>query len=212
MNEISEQINKTLASKIEAKKEKKTKGKKEIEIFSWPSFFAGEEYNQELDKNSKITKDNVIDFSQEKNKEKESVENKIKEIVNSSANKQFIEQGKFPIIWFKNIDKIVNKSPLQKSLLAIFDPSQNANLFIKGTTIGLSQFVLIATSSTQDTGQLSNPLFSRLDCINVDTAKPKEFFWDKHFYPIAIASGLTFLVLTLLLIYYSDRKKTEPES
>jgi len=210
MNVISEQINKTLASKIEVKK-KKTKGK-EIEIFSWPSFFAGEEYNQELVENNQISEDNVIDFSQGKNKEKELVENKIKEIVNSSANKQLVGQGNFPIIWFKNIDKIVNKSPLQKSLLAIFDPSQNATLSIKGATIDLSQFVLIATSSTQDTGQLSNPLFSRLDCINVETAKPKEFFWDKHFYSIAIASVLTFLVLILLLIYYSDRKKTEPES
>jgi len=104
------------------------------------------------------------------------VENKIKEIVNSSANKQLIEQEKFPIIWFKNIDKIANKSPLQKSLLAVFDPAQNTTLSIKGEIINLSQFILITTSSTRDTGQLSNPLMSRLDCINVETAKPKEFF------------------------------------
>ncbi|CAJ0824682.1 6748_t:CDS:2 [Entrophospora sp. SA101] len=112
MNVISEQINKTLAK-----------------------------YNQELAKNNQISEDNIIDFSQEKNKEKELVENKIKEI---------------------NIDKIVNKSPLQKSLLAIFDPSQNANLFIKGTNIYLSQFVLIATSSTQDTEEET----PRLSLIN----------------------------------------------
>ena len=97
MNDIAEQVKKTIESKIEARKEKKTKGK-DIELFSWPSFFAAEEYNQELAKNNQISKDNIIDFSQEKNKEKELVENKIKEIVNSSANKQLVEQGKFPII------------------------------------------------------------------------------------------------------------------
>ena len=119
---------------------------------------------------------NIIDFGEEKNKEKEAVENKIKQIANSSTNKQSIERENFPVIWFKNIDKITNKSPLQKSLLAIFDPAQNNSLSIKGETIDLSQFILIATSSTQDTGRLSNPLMSRLDCVNVDTAKPKEFF------------------------------------
>jgi len=75
----------------------------------------------------------------------------------------------------------------------------------------LSRFILIATSSTQDTGLLSNPLMSRLDCVNVDTAKPKEFFWDKHFYPILVTSLLTFLILTLLLVYYSERKGAKKE-
>ena len=95
MNDISEQIKKTIASKIEAKK---GKNKEERKNFSWPSFFAGEEYNQELVKNSEILKDNIIDFGKEENRKKELAENKIKEIVNSSANKQFIEQEKFPVI------------------------------------------------------------------------------------------------------------------
>src|SRR3954470_4252322 len=97
MNDISKQIEKTITSKIEVRKAKKTVGK-EIEIFSWPAFFAGEEYNQELSKNSKVSANNLIDFSEEKTKEKELVENKIKEIVNSSANQQIIKQGDFPII------------------------------------------------------------------------------------------------------------------
>ena len=209
MNSISKQIKKEIAIKTAARKEKKRKGEK-INIFSWPAFFAGEEYNQELAKNSEVPANNIIDFGEEKNKEKEAVENKIKQIANSSTNKQSIERENFPVIWFKNIDKITNKSPLQKSLLAIFDPAQNNSLSIKGETIDLSQFILIATSSTQDTGRLSNPLMSRLDCVNVDTAKPKEFFWDKCFYPVLIASFLIFLILVLMLIYYSDRKeKTE---
>jgi len=208
MNDIAEQIKKTIASKREIRKEKKTK-KEDIEFFSWPAFFSGEEYNQELVKNSEILEDNIIDFEKGENRKKELVENKIKKIINSSTNKQFIRQEKFPVIWFKNIDKIANKSPLQKSLLAIFDPAQNTSLSIKGETVDLSQFVLIVTSSTRDTGQLSNPLFSRLDCINVDTAKPKEFFWDKYFYPFLFTSLLIFLILVLLLIYYSDRKEVQ---
>jgi len=206
MNSISEQIKKEIAIKTVARKEKKSKGEK-IDIFSWPAFYAGEEYNQELAKSSEVLANNIIDFGEEKNKEKEAVESKIKEIVNSSTNKQSIEREKFPVIWFKNIDKITNKSPLQKSLLAVFDPAQNNSLSIKGETIDLSQFILIATSSIQDTGRLSNPLMSRLDCVNVDTAKPKEFFWDKYFYPILAASLFTFLILVMLLIFYSDRKK-----
>jgi len=208
MNKIAEQIEKTRKSKTWIRKEEKKKGRSS-ELFSWPSFFAGEEYNQELAKNSEILKNNIIDFSEEENKKKELVEKKIKEIANSSTNKQLIEKENFPVIWFKNIDKIENKSPLQKFLLAIFDPAQNSSLSIEGETIDLSQFILIATSSTQDTGRLSNPLMSRLDCINVETAQPKEFFWDKYFYHILIASLLTFLILILLLIYYSDRKETE---
>ena len=43
----------------------------------------------------------------------------------SGENKKLIEEENFPVIWFKNIDKIADGSPLQKSLLAIFDPAQN---------------------------------------------------------------------------------------
>lgn len=200
MNEISQQIKKALEKKFEVKKLDEEARKK----FSWPIFLAGDEYNQELTKlieNNKILGNNVIviNFSEEKNKEKEYVEEQIKNSPESS------------IIWFKNIDKIEKKSPLQKSLLAIFDPAQNYSLSIKGETIDLSKLILIVTSSTHDTSQLSNPLFSRLDCINVDTAKPKEFFWDKYFYSILIASLLVFLMMIALLVYFSDRKKIKKE-
>ena len=206
MNIIAKKIKKTIESRREIRKEKKNKGE-DIKIFSWASFFAGEEYNQELAKNDKILKSNIIDFSEENNKKKELIESKIKEIVNYPANRQ----EEFPVIWLKNIDKIENKSSLQKSLLAIFDPAQNSSLSIGWEMADLSRFILIATSSTQDTGLLSNPLMSRLDCVNVDTAKPKEFFWDKHFYPILVTSLLTFLILTLLLVYYSERKGAKKE-
>ncbi|MCE8163439.1 MAG: AAA family ATPase [Candidatus Moeniiplasma glomeromycotorum] len=208
MNGIAEQIKRTINSKTEIKKAKKN-DKEGRRNFSWSAFFAGEEYNQELAKNSEIKENNIIDFTNGSQQQKELVENKIKEIFNSATNKKIIEEGKFPIIWFKNIDKIADKSPLQKFLLAIFDPAQNNALSIKGEIIDLTPFVLIATSSTHDTSQLSSPLFSRLDCINVDTAQPKKFFWDKYFYPILTISLLTFLILILLLIFYSDRKKNK---
>src|SRR4051812_24611672 len=152
MNDISEQIEKTIAIKTEARKKYKS-DKGERKNFSWPSFFAGEEYNRELAKSSKVSEDNVIDFEKEENRKKEFVENKIKEIIDSSVNKKLIEEEDFPVIWFKNIDKITDGSPLQKSLLAIFDPAQNYSLSMERKIIDLSQFVLIATSSTNDTGK-----------------------------------------------------------
>ena len=91
MNGIAEQIEKTIASKIEIKKAKKN-DQEERKKFSWPAFFTGEEYNQELAKNSKIKENNIIDFTKENQQEKEFIESKIKEIVNSSTNE------KFPII------------------------------------------------------------------------------------------------------------------
>jgi hypothetical protein len=208
MNGIAEQIERTIASKVKVKKVKKN-DKEESRKFSWPAFFAGEEYNQELAKNREIKESNIIDFTNENQRTKKFVENKIKEIVNSIANKKSIGQEEFPIIWFKNIDRIDNKSPLQKFLLAILDPAQNTTLSIKGEIVDLAPFVLITTSSIHDTSQLSNPLFSRLDCINVDTAQPKKFFWDEYFYPILIVSLFTFLILILLLIYCSAQKKKE---
>jgi len=42
-------------------KQKTTKG------FSWVLFFAGEEFNQELDKNERGDKINLIDFEKESN-------------------------------------------------------------------------------------------------------------------------------------------------
>jgi hypothetical protein len=42
-------------------RQKNTKG------FSWVLFFAGEEFNQELDKNERGDKRNIIDFEKESN-------------------------------------------------------------------------------------------------------------------------------------------------
>ncbi|WP_147411679.1 hypothetical protein [endosymbiont GvMRE of Glomus versiforme] len=175
----------------------------ELKNFSWPSLFAGEEYNLgfelELSQNLKIkNQTNLIDCEKINNKSKEFLENKLKEIFDNSQNQQLIKSKEYPIIWFKNINKIENESSFQKCLLAVFDTAQNTSLFIKGEKVNLSQFILLATISTHDTSQLPNPIFSRLDCVNVDTAKPKEFFLDKYFYPILTFSFLIFLVLILL--------------
>jgi ATP-dependent Lon protease len=87
---------------------------------------------------------------------------------------------------------------LEQSLLPVFDPQQNTKLFNEG--INLSDYILIATSSTRNMGQLSAPLTSRLDCINVETAKPRQFFLDKHF--ISILIGSIFLIFLLLLVIF----------
>ncbi|CAG8654447.1 8268_t:CDS:2, partial [Ambispora gerdemannii] len=71
---------------------------------------------------------------------------------------------------------IESGSALEKALLPIFDPYQNTKLFSE--EINLSDYILLATSSTRDMGQLSAPLTNRLDCINVETAEPKKFFLD----------------------------------
>ncbi|CAG8437440.1 6950_t:CDS:1 [Ambispora leptoticha] len=173
MNEtIKQQIIKEINKKEAVRKEKK--GAEKLKNFSWPSFFAGEEYNQELDQNSEI-KDriNLIDCEKISNENKEFLEKKIKEIYDSSQNKQLIQEENFPIIWFKNIDQIKKDSALEKALLPVFDPAQNSSLS-KG--VNLTQFLLIATSKGKEVGKIPNPLMSRLDCINVDTAQPKQFF------------------------------------
>jgi ATP-dependent Lon protease len=126
------------------------------------------------------------------------VEKEIKEIYNKSNNNQLINSGEYPIIWFKNIEKIISDFELEQSLLPIFDPQQNTKLF--GDQTNLSNFILIATSSTRDMGKLSPPLTSRLDCINVATAKPRQFFLDKYFVPISIGSIV--LIFALLLVIF----------
>src|SRR4051812_3000275 len=119
-------------------------------------FFAGEEFNQALAQNQSVSKKNIIDFGQINNKEGKFIEDRIKEIENDAKNKQLIEKKNFPIIWFKNLDKIVNNPAVEKSLLPIFDPQQNTKLF--GKKIDLSNYILIATSSSRDISQLSPPL------------------------------------------------------
>jgi hypothetical protein len=96
----------------------------------------------------------------------------------------------------KNINKVTD-SNLEKVFLPYFDPSQEG-----------AGVVFIITSSTPDMGKLSTPLTSRLDCINVETAKPKQFFLDKYFYSISFVSFLAFLTL-ILFLYYSGRKEVE---
>ena len=122
---------------------------------------------------------NVIDFSQVGKEEGDFIEKKITEIYNNTKNKQLVEKGDYPVIWFKNIEKIKSGSALENSLLPVFDPEQNTRLF--NQSLDLSQYVLIATSSTRDMGQLPPPLTSRLDCVNVQEAEPKKFFLDKYF-------------------------------
>jgi hypothetical protein len=205
---IAEQIQKEINKKGLVRKEKKNV--KEQKKFSWPSFFAGEEYNQELTQNSEIQdRINLIDYEKISNQGKEFLENKIKEIHDNSHNKQLIQEEKFPIIWFKNIDKIEKNSALEKALLPIFDPAQNNSL---SGGVNLSQFILIATSSSKNVAKIPNPLMSRLDCVNVDSVRPKQFFWDKYYYHALIISLLTFLILIVLLVYYSGRKKEGKEN
>ncbi|CAG8453585.1 10953_t:CDS:2 [Ambispora leptoticha] len=71
----------------------------------------------------------------------------------------------------KNIEKVKGGSAVENSLLPVFDPQQNTKLF--NQDLDLSKYILIATSSTRDMGQLSSPLISRLDCVNVKTIEPK---------------------------------------
>ncbi|CAG8439733.1 2071_t:CDS:2, partial [Cetraspora pellucida] len=83
------------------------------------------------------------------------------------------------IIDFAQAGQEKGDKELEHSLLPIFDHQQNTKLF--GEEIDLSNYTLIATSSTRDMGQLSLPLVSRLECVNVDTVQPKKFFLDKYF-------------------------------
>lgn len=192
----------------ELEKEKKIKKyKKErdkLQEFSRVLLFAGENYNQELAQNKEIKEYNIIDFGKHSNEEARFIERKLREIYNNSDNKRFIEEKKFPIIWFKNIDKIEKKSSLEKSLLPVFDSQQNTELFNK--EIDLSKFILVATTSTNDTAKLSDPLLSRLDWINVATAQTKKFFWDKNFKSLLIGSILVNLFFLLVLFVPKCKK------
>jgi hypothetical protein len=96
---------------------------------------------------------------------------------------------------------------LENSLLPVFDPWQNSELFSE--KLDLSKYILIATSSTRDMGQLPPPLTSRLDCVNVKTAEPKKFFLDKYF--SWILAGSILLIITLLLVIFWPSKAKEEE-
>ena len=62
----------------------------------------------------------------------------------------------------------------------------------------LENYILIATSSTRDMGELSLPLTSRLECINVETAQTRQFFLDKYFSFLLVG---TIFSIVILLVY-----------
>ncbi|CAI2187806.1 3684_t:CDS:2 [Funneliformis geosporum] len=146
--------------------------------FSRVHLLAGEEHNQELTPLKEQI--NLIDFSQHNHEDPKFIESKIKEIYNNPANQELIKKGEFPVLCFKNIEKIGSNQALEEALLPVFDQQQNSQLFNK--EIDLAKFILIATTSTHETEKLSAPLLSRLDWENADTAQPKKFFLDKYYY------------------------------
>ena len=204
---MSKELKETLEREEKVRRKAKEKGES-IRHYSWVPFFAGEEFNQEILNYQEIkNRINPIDFDKLRGNSGEKIEERIKEIYDNDKNKQFVDNGEYPIIWFKNIEKIESNSALEKALLPIFDPQQNTELFNNGTD--LSKYVLIATSSTRDMGQLSLPLTSRLDCINVKTAKPRQFFLDKHFTGILVGSVLLVIILGLLTFFPNKKKEQE---
>ncbi|RHZ37530.1 AAA family ATPase [endosymbiont GvMRE of Glomus versiforme] len=202
MNKLLEE---TLVKEKISRKCKKAQDKDNVKDFSWVLYFVGEEYNQELAQKEQV---NLIDFGQHNRKNPEFIEKKIKEIYNNPQNKELVEKGDFPLIWFKNIDNIEKNQALEESLLPVFDPQQNSELF--HGEVDLSKFILIATTSTRDTGKLSKPLRSRLDCVNVKTAQTKQFFWDKTFWWWLAPSLLINLILVILLLVPKFRKPKKP--
>jgi len=152
---------------------------------------------------------NIIDFEKENSREGAWVEEKIKEIYNANENKRLIDKKEFPVIWFKNIEKISNGSELEKALLPIFDHQQNTELFNDNDRVDLSNYILVATSSTRDMGKLSPPLTSRLECINAKTAQPQQFFLDKYF--SFLLGGTVFFVISLLAYLFWPRGSKEVE-
>lgn len=177
--------------------------------FSEVNLLAGEEHNQELTELKNQTNIwemfNLIDFNQHSHESPEFIERRIKEIYNEPVNKNLIEKGEFPIICFKNIEKIGKNQALEEALLPVFDKQQNAKLFNK--EVDLSKFILISTTSTYETEKLSDPLLSRLNWVNADTAQPKKFFLDKYYYWFLAPSLLINLILLVLLLLPKLKKK-----
>jgi hypothetical protein len=177
--------------------------------FSEVNLLAGEEHNQELVELKNQTNIwetfNLIDFNQHGHENPEFIERRIKEIYNEPVNKRLIEKGEFPVICFKNIEKIGQNQALEEALLPVFDKQQNAELFNK--EVDLSKFILIATTSTHETEKLSDPLLSRLNWVNADTAQPKKFFLDKYYYWFLAPSLLINLILLALLLLPKLKKK-----
>ncbi|WNE41229.1 MAG: hypothetical protein mread185_000686 [Mycoplasmataceae bacterium] len=190
---------------------RKTKAKKDIDgirKLSWVSYFAGEDYNEDLSQNQELKAkigNNIIDFEQLESEKGDLIKQRITEICNDSKNNQLIKKGEYPIIWFKNVEKIKSKSNLESALLPIFDNQQNSKLF--GQDLDLSKYILLATSSTKNIGKLSSPLTSRLDCINVKTAEPRSFFLDKNYGSVLVGSLVLVIFLLITLFWPNENKK-----
>ena len=165
------------------KKNNKQNEKNQIKDFSRAYLFAGNEFNQELEQlTQKELKNQVsfVDFDIHNSENPEFIEKKVKEIYNNPQNQKLIEEGGFPIICFKNIEKIERNQNLEEALLTVFDKQQNSELF--HGEVNLSNFIILTTTSTPQIGSLSDPLISRLDVVNVDTVQTKQFFLDKYYY------------------------------
>jgi hypothetical protein len=186
--------------------------------------FCGEDFNKELARekvigiNKKISeiKDfNIIDFGLAENNKIDSLQKKIKNICQQEDNEsQRLALYNRPIIWLKNIDKADSK--IEKKLLEIIDFEKNSNLeeyfeeikigekkYKKKRTVNLSQFILLATTSSTNTETAPVQLRFKLNHI--------ESFWNKHYWWIfSFSLGIEILVFYLLI--KSNRKNKKSQS
>ncbi len=170
-----------------------------INEFSRCLLLSGQEHNQDL---QDYVKDyNTIDFgSALRRKTPEIIEIEIREIWQNQKNKRAIEEEKYPIIWFKDLDKCGES--LEEALLPIFDSQQNFELFKE---VNLAKFILISTTSSNGFLKFSGPLLSRLDVVNITEFQTKQFFLDKYFKPIFFSS--LFFNLALIFLIFVPRCK-----
>lgn len=96
---------------------------------------------------------------------------------------------------------------MEKALLPVFDPQQNTELF--NEKVDLSKYILIATSFSYDISQISSPLISRLDFINVEEIKTKKFFLDENFFSVLFVSLLIGLITLYIIAFDSSRFEVE---
>ena len=201
MNQELNKVEETIKREEEVRRFMKERSQSNKD-FSYPNFFAGDEFNQELDKlKTRFAefKINIIDLGQSMNQKGEWMEKIIKQICNDLENKKLVEDKKLPIIWFKNINQ--SNADIQKALLSIFDPGQNAAPEFK-----LDDYHLIATSSTHDMNRIPEALISRLNCVNVTTAQPPKSFFDKHF-NLLLGSTVFFIMILLVYLFWPNKAK-----
>jgi hypothetical protein len=185
-----------------------------------PTFlFCGEQFNEGLSrevedgerKQKKVESHNIIDFGQSENNKPEVLKKKLQEICKQNEAK--VAYGESPVVWFKNIDKITNQE-VKKELVKIVDPDQKNNLGKyyeekkeKGKpeqierTIDLSQFTLVATTSTANP-KLPKELRAKLKHI--------EPFFDKYKWVIFFSSAGIEIIIFVLLI--RSRRKSKNKS